>query len=186
MKTIKIEKPKYAWKVLLKGMKSEQGDVKWRKGKWNKVEGKIKTCKNGLHASKLAADAIKFVTPGIICKIEYKGDISEDKNKFACSEMRVIETYKFTKRMGVEFSIYCAKQCLKNFEKYNSDDKRPRNAIKAAKKWLTYPTTKNKDAARLAYSAAKSAAYSAERSSAYLAINKKLNTKLLKILGAKK
>jgi hypothetical protein len=150
---------KTAWKVLKKGMKSSNGDITWKKGKWIIHKGKLQPCNSGLHASNLLFDAIQFVTPGIICKVEYGGNIVEEKDKFVCNKMRVIETYRFTKRNAVEFSIFCARLCLENFEKQYPDDKRPRLAIEAAEDWLKKPSQKNRSAAM---SAARSAAMSAE------------------------
>jgi hypothetical protein len=157
---------KTAWKVLEKGMKSSCGTAKWKKGVWKEHKGDLELCNSGFHASKLLVDAIQFVTPGIICHIEYDGNILEEEDKFVARRMRVLKTYRFTKRMAVEFAIYCASSCLKNFEKEFPDDKRPREAILAAKRWLKNPSQKNKNdawsAARSAESAAWSAAWSAE------------------------
>ena len=155
-------KTKTAWKVLNKGMKSSHGNIIWKKGKWQVHKGDIELCNSGLHASKLLVDAIQYVTPGIICKVEYKGDYKEQQDKFVCTEMRVIETYRFTKRKAVEFSIYCARQCLKNFEKELLDDKRPRKAIEAAENWLKNPTKKNIQLAESAAQSATQSAWSAE------------------------
>ncbi|MDD3176063.1 MAG: hypothetical protein PHU51_06310 [Candidatus Nanoarchaeia archaeon] len=207
-------KTKIGWKVLLKGMKSQYGDFKWKKGQWYKHEGNVSVCNSGFHASKNFVDAMNFVTPGILAKVEYRGNIKEAEDKFVASEMRVLETYRFTKRHAVEWSIYCARECLKNFEKYNKTDKRPREAIEAAEIWLKTPTKKNQEAASSASSAARSAAWSAAESaesaarsaaesarsaawsaaesaawsaawSARSAAKIKLHKKLLKIIGAK-
>jgi hypothetical protein len=157
---------KTAWKVLEKGMKSSCGTAKWKKGVWKEHKGDLELCNSGFHASKLLVDAIQFVTPGIICHIEYDGNILEEEDKFVARRMRVLKTYRFTKRMAVEFAIYCASSCLKNFEKEFPDDKRPREAILAAKRWLKNPSQKNKNdawsAAWSAESATWSAAWSAE------------------------
>ena len=41
-----------------------------------------------------------------------------------------------TKEKSVRFAIFCAEQCISEFEKWNAQDKRPREAIEAAKNWL--------------------------------------------------
>ncbi|MBK7363061.1 MAG: hypothetical protein IPJ01_12260 [Micavibrio sp.] len=80
-----------------------------------------------------------------------------------------------TKEKSVRFAIFCAEQCLTDFEKWDANDKCPREAIEAAKNWLINPTdsaarsadSAARSAARSAYSAARSAArsaYSAARS----------------------
>jgi hypothetical protein len=134
-----------AWKVLKKGT-----DV-----------GAVSMCYKGLHASKLLIDAISFVAPGIICAVECKNVVAEKEDKFVCTEMRVVKTYRFTKPMCVEFAVYSAKQCLKNFEKYDSKDKRPRKAIEAAETYLRNPTKKNRSAVWFAAWSAWFAAWSA-------------------------
>ena len=168
---MKITKPRIGWKILKKGMKSQYNDFHWKKNKWYKHEGELNICYSGFHASKELVSAMNYLVPGIICEVEYKGEVIEDNNKFVASEMRIIETYKVTKKQWVEWSIYCARSVLKNWTKHNSTDKRPLAAIEAAENWLKNPTKKNKD---LAESAAESAA------------KKKLHKKLLIIIRAKK
>jgi len=156
------EKPKIGWKILKKGMYSNYNKFKWRKNKWYKHEGEIKLCEAGFHASKELVSAMNYLIPGIIAKIEYKGRVREQEDKFVASEMRVIKTYRFTKRMAVEWSVYCAKQSLKTWNKYNKEDKRPLRAIQVAEKWLSDPTKENKDLARSAARAAVESARSAK------------------------
>lgn len=162
---------KFAWKVLKKGMKSHKGNIKWKTGKWKEYKGDVRICHFGLHASKLLVDAIQFVTPGIICLIEYDDIIEENDNKFVCRKMRVVKTFRFTKRMAVEFRVFCARICLKNFENESPDDKRPRLAIEAAEAWLKNPSKKNQSAANSAVaSAGGSAAWLAWLTAAWSAV----------------
>jgi len=69
------------------------------------------------------------------------------------------------RKQKLAYSIFAAESVIDIFEKKYPDDKRPRNAIEAAKKVLKSDTKKNRAAA---YSAASSAAYSAS-SAAYSA-----------------
>lgn len=55
------------------------------------------------------------------------------------------------KQIRVQFSILCAERVLPIFEQRYPDDKRPRQAIEAAKEWMRNPTEKN---AKIAYAAA--------------------------------
>jgi len=58
----------------------------------------------------------------------------------------------------IRYAIYAAEQVIDIFEKKYPDDKRPREAIEAAKKYLKNPSKKNKDAASAAaYDAASDA-----------------------------
>ena len=60
-----------------------------------------------------------------------------------------------TKPQCVEYAIFAAEQVIKIFEDKHPDDKRPRNAIEAAKKYLKDPTEENRrSAAYAAYAAA--------------------------------
>jgi len=61
----------------------------------------------------------------------------------------------------VSYAVYAAEQVIELYEKKHPTDKRPREAIEAAKKCMDNPSKKNKDAAGSAYAAAYSAAYSA-------------------------
>ena len=81
--------------------------------------------------------------------------------------MRLIKELP-TKKIFVEFAIRCAERCLNNFEKWNKEDKRPREAMLglliAAKNYLNNPCKKTQVAAESARSAAWSAAESAAES----------------------
>ena len=172
---------KTAWKVINKGMKSNSGCVTWKKGVWKTHKGKLELCEKGFHASNLLVDAIQYVTPGIVCLVEYEGKSIEGDDKFVCSRMRVIKTFRLTKKMSVEFAIFCASSCLKFFEKDFPSDKRPRLAVRAAKKWLIEPTRKNANAAGAA-GAAGDAAWAAAGDAARAEIKQKLERKLHKII----
>jgi len=75
----------------------------------------------------------------------------------------------FTHPQAVLFSIFCAERCIGIFESGNSTDKRPRQAIEAAKKWLIDPTMQNQDAAAYTAYAAANAAANAANAAAYTA-----------------
>ena len=79
-------------------------------------------------------------------------------------------TKLMTRPQAVQYSIFAAEQCITQFEMVSPEDKRPRAAIEAAKRWLESPSSETKfaarSAARSAWSAesAESAAWSAARS----------------------
>lgn len=56
-------------------------------------------------------------------------------------------TKLFTKKQNVKWVILCAESVLYNFESVYPNNKRPRKAIEAAKKYLKNPSGKNKSAA---------------------------------------
>jgi hypothetical protein len=146
------------YKFLRDNLKSENGNCKWVIGKWKKLKGEPKLCENGFHCSKTKYQAFSYIQGELLAEVEVRGksDISDDKECW--SEMRLIKVWKWQKKDSVALAIYSAEQYLKNFESKYPNDKRPRKAIQATKKWLKNPTKENESAAE---SAARSAAWSA-------------------------
>jgi len=151
------------WKFIRKGFKSESGVCKWKIGEWQNPIKDLELCESGYHCSKKPYQAFTYVQEEILAQVECKGKRLAEDDKEVWENMRVIKAYKWTKKDSVSLSIYAAELCLKNFEDIYPDDKRPRDAIDAAKKWLEIPTTKNRSAAEsAAESAARSARFAAE------------------------
>jgi hypothetical protein len=154
------------YKFLRTGLKSNSGNLKWRVGKWNHID-ELEICQSGLHCSKTPYQAFSFVQGEVLAIVETKGKSIIQDDKECWSDMKIVKTYKWTKKDSVAFAIYAAELVIKNYEKEYPNDKRPREAIEAAKKVLFHDTAKNRSAADSAaysaYSAADSAysAYSA-------------------------
>ena len=162
---------KKRYKFLRTGLKSDNGtDRDWKIGEW-RSEKDINICNQGFHASKTPLQAFGYVQGEILARVEVKGESIVQDNKECWSDMRIIEAFHWKKEDSVALSIFAAELCIENFEKVYPEDKRPRNAIKAAKKWLAEPTEANRLAAHSAaystysahsaHSAADSAAHSA-------------------------
>ena len=149
MKTKIIKRDKF----LRTGLKSENGNIKWKVGQWKKFNGELKMCEAGFHCSVEPYDAFSFVQGEWLTEVEVRGESIKDENKQVWSEMRIVEKYKWTKEDSVGLAIYAAELCLPNYEKQYKD-KSPRLAIEAAKKWL-------KTGSKKGLSAAESAAWSA-------------------------
>jgi hypothetical protein len=66
-----------------------------------------------------------------------------------------------THKQQVQYAVYAAEQVIGIYEAKYSDDKRPRQAIDAAKKYVANPSKKNRAAARAAAEAAWAAAEAA-------------------------
>ena len=139
-------------------IKSNSGNTVWKLGEWQKIEGKPSLCNWGFHCSREPYDAFSYVQGEILAEVEVRGKKDIQKDKEAWSEMRLIKLYKWTKKDSLRLAIFSAELCLKNYEKEYPNDKRPREAIEAAKKVLFKDTAKNRAAAR---SAARYAAESA-------------------------
>ena len=132
---------------------------KFRLNKWYK-EDNISICNRGFHASKNIIDAMNYVAAGYVAKVEVRGESVIEDDKQCWSEMRVVKWKKWTKKDSVSLAIFAAELVINNYEKEYLNDKRPREAIEAAKLILKSDTKKNRSAAR---SAAESAAESAAR-----------------------
>jgi len=130
---------------------------KFKKGVWHKIKGDIKICEKGFHASENIIDAMNHVNCGWVAKVEVRGESIIQDDKQYWSEMKVLEWYPWTKKDSISLAIYSAELVLGNFEKEYPDDKRPRQAIEAAKKVLKNDTEENRSAALSAKSAALSA-----------------------------
>ena len=164
---------KYLWKSMRMGLKSEYGKINWKMGEWRKVTGELEMCENGFHASERIIDSMHHIAMECLAKVEVRGDHLEQSNKQCWEEMRIVKAWNWEKKDSVSLAIYATSLVLKNFEKVYPNDKRPRQAIQSARKWLKYPTEENRLAAGSAALSATwsvwSAAESAERSAAWSA-----------------
>jgi len=151
MKTVK------RWKFICKGFKSKNGDCKWEIGEWAEPIKKLELCSSGYHCSKSIYQAFSHVQEEILCEVECKGKHLSEDDEETWSEQRVIRAWKWTKKDTVALSIYVAELCIENFEKVYPNDKRPREAIEAAKRWLKKPSSVNRSAVESAWYAAESA-----------------------------
>ena len=146
------------WKSMKAGMKSGVGDMTWTVGKWAKHTGNLSMCCSGFHASTRAIDAMQYVPCEILALVEVRGKHLKQNDKQCWSEMRVVRAYRWEKPDNVAMAIYAAELAIGEYEKRCPDDKRPRQAIEAAKAWLKNPTEENRAAAHAASYAADAAA----------------------------
>jgi len=160
-------------------LESSSGNEIWSVGKWEKFDGELKMCESGFHCSKDKYDAFSYVQGEILAEVEVKGKSIKEKNKEVWSGMRLVKLWKWQKKDSVALSIFSAELCLNNFEKVYPDDKRPRKAIEAAKRWLKEPIEANKFAAWSAAKSAKSAAWSAAESATIKKIQNWINKRKL-------
>ena len=137
-------------------IKSQNGDFTWGIGKWYK-EKEIDLCQSGFHASKEIGQAFSYIQGELVARVSVKGKHEGEDDKEVWSEMKLDKVYKWEKKNSVAISIYSAELCLENFEKLFPNDKKPREAIEAANRWIENPTEENESAAESAWSAARSA-----------------------------
>ena len=154
---------KKRFKFLEEGLKSAHKSHTWEIGKEYKVEGKLEICNNGYHCSKEIYQAFSYIQGTYLAEVSVSGDSVINDDKECWEKMKILKVWKWQKKDSVAVSIGAAEMCLKNFEKVFPNDKRPREAIEAARKWLENPTKKNESAlsaesaARSAWSAAEAA-----------------------------
>lgn len=173
------------YKFIQKDMKSRNGSHKWKIGKWYK-QSNIKLCKKGFHACKEPRESLEYIYGDKFFLVEARGKtISETGDKFVAEEMRLVKEIDIN--VLKRFAIWCAKQCLKNYEKIYPDDKRVFEAIEGAELYLDNKISLDKLNKRraAANSAAHSAAHSAANSAYYSAANSThsaQNKQLLKLI----
>lgn len=155
------KKQKFLWKSLKEGLVSGYGNFHWKIDKWEKWDAELIMCEAGFHASERIFDAIQWISPGYIAKVEVRGnDITKD-TKQVWSQMRLIKAWKWTKEDSVQLAVFAAELVLFLYEKQYPDDDRPRKAIEAARTYLKNPNSAAYRAANAA--SADSAAYNAAR-----------------------
>ncbi len=168
-----LEQPKtqqvtVGYKFVTKDLQSRNGVCTWKLGEWQKANGKLVCCSNGLHAALTPLDSLQYVygdrwfiveARGDITCIDTSGEVHDDK--FCAREMRLVQEIPVDKVL-VQFAILCARRCYKHYKKQYPDDTAVIGAIKAAAKCLRNPTPANVSAARSAARSAESAAWSAK------------------------
>ena len=113
---------------------STNGKMSWTIGEWNKVSDKIVCCSNGLHAALTPRDSLRNVYGQRWFVSEAKGEIVKQDNKFAASEMRIIQ--EIPKIVLQRFVIWCANDCLKYYERKYPEDKRVSVCIQASEDYV--------------------------------------------------
>ena len=139
------------YKSLKADIKSVYDDSQWEIGKWRKTEC-VELC-HGFNASRNIIDAMSFVNMENLALVETKGKTFKSDDKITSESMRIVRAWKWEKKDSVALAIYAAELVIDIFEKVYPDDKRPRNAIEAAKNYLKNPTP----AAEAAWAAAEAA-----------------------------
>ena len=156
---------------MLSGLRSGSGDIgPWKLNEWRTHDEPIVMCESGFHASVRAIDAMRFLNCEVLALVEVKGKHRDQDDKQVWESMRVVKAYEWTKPDSVAMAIYCAELVIGIYEKKkNPNNKRPRQAIVAARAWLETPTEKNRLAAAAAYAAAYDKADYAAAAAAYAA-----------------
>jgi hypothetical protein len=123
--------------------------------KWLEKKDACDSGKEAFSAQK-ERDGVKIIKKLIMIK---------DKNGDSLNWANWLITHMMRNKQQIRYTIFAAEQAIDIYEKKYPDDKRPREAIQAAKDYIKNPTKKNKSAARSAAYAAACAA----RAAAYAA-----------------
>ena len=184
----KKQKTIIGYKFIQENMKSKNGNHIWEIGKWYK-EDNIKICQKGFHACIKPRDSLEYVYGDRWFIVEARGEIIYQDNKFVASEMRLIKELDIN-RIVKRFALFCAKQCLNNYNEVYPKDNRISDCIKGVEDYLDGKIDiddliKKRDSAYSAAYSANSAVYSAAYSAysaVYSAAYSAQNTELLKLI----
>lgn len=105
-------------------------------GEWMpSVEGAIVECRNGYHVCR-EEDLARWVRAELYV-VELRGDVSEYDHKVAGREARLLHRVEAWNKSSMRmFAIDCAERVLPIFEKRYPDNKRPADAIDAARRFV--------------------------------------------------
>lgn len=125
-----------------------------RVGETLTVKGEIVPCRNGLHASKRATDALAHAPGAFVCRVRVSGTIKEEGDKLCASERTVIWMADATNVLH-RFAVEVARDALLAERKRGREpDPRSFAALEVKERWLNgLATTEELSAAKAAASA---------------------------------
>ena len=113
---------------------SSNGDMSWRVGEWNRVDGAVVCCSNGLHASSTPRDSLRNVHGRRWFIAEARGEVSHEDTKFAAGEMRLVE--EVPAAVLRRFAVGCARRAVDYLEERHPVDARILRCVQAAEGFL--------------------------------------------------
>jgi hypothetical protein len=162
-------KQKTYWKSLKQRdgkIVSDRDGSEWTVGEYrNNPYPVVKECE-GLNCCQHIGDAMGYVRCEVLAEVRIRGNTIRGDDKITAQEMKILRAWKWTKTDSVALAIYAAELVIGYFKEKHPKDKRPREAIDAAKRWLADPTEENAYAAS-AYASLSASAYAASAYAAY-------------------
>jgi hypothetical protein len=131
------------FKCLRKGRIGPYSKFKWpRLGVWVKVEGELSVCQNGIHLCR-EQDLTNWLNDEIY-EAEYRGSERVDtRDKIVVREARLKKKLKtWNAKTARLFACDCAEHVLPIYEAKFPDDKRSREAIAVARRYVQGKATK--------------------------------------------
>ena len=104
-------------------------ELPWKIGEERAVEGELKMCEWGYHASSSFYDALLYAKGSTACIVELSGDIIADGDKYVARKRRLIDARNAAKVLRA-WACACAERALR---KSKVSDERCWNAIKIAR-----------------------------------------------------
>jgi hypothetical protein len=150
-------------------------------GKTYRATGPLELCKNGMHASRRAIDALSYASGSVVCRVEMGGEVIHDTDKLVARSRKVLWMADATTTLH-EFSAWTAEWILDKLEaKGYKIDPRSRAAITAKRRWLAGEISDEELAAAktAARDAARTAAEAAVRAAARDALNAELERRFI-------
>jgi hypothetical protein len=118
---------------------------KVKAGSTYSCKGPLVLCRNGMHASERARDALRYAPGPILCRVELSGEILREPNKLCARRRKVLAMADATPLLH-EFACWCAENALRTAR---VDDRRCWAAIETKRRWLKGEATdKEVEAAR--------------------------------------
>jgi hypothetical protein len=149
------------WKTLhgtVEAPVSGMGQQPWVLGQWEETQRPLVLCSTGFHASRRLIEAMAYVQPTVMARVEVDGACLKDTDKEVWARMRVMDVWPWTALDSVALAIFAAELVLERYEQVYPEDRRPREAIEAAKTYLHNPSGAAGEAAGAAGEAAAGAA----------------------------
>jgi len=128
----------YRWKFMREGLKSDHGELVWKLGQWQTHEGRLELCESGLHCSRNISQAFSFVHGEILARVEVWGRYLMNSKQEVWENMRIVRAYRWGKGDSVRLLVFAARSVLLDFETVYPSDKRPRQAIRLAARYLRH------------------------------------------------
>ena len=139
-------------------------ELAWKIGEEREVEGELKMCQWGYHASPSFYDALSYAKGNMACIVELSGEIIKDTDKYVARTRKLIKAVNAEKVLRT-WGCDCAERALK---KAKVKDERSWNAIKVARLYNEGKATHQElaTARDAAWDAARAAAWDAARAAA--------------------
>jgi hypothetical protein len=134
-------------------------------GKTYTAEEQLVVCQNGVHASNLAIDALRYAPGPVVCRVRLHGEIQHDTDKSVARHRTVLWMADATAILH-EFALVCGEAALGQMAAVGKEpDPRSWAALDVKRLWLAGKATDEELAA--AWAAARDAAWDPARDAAW-------------------